>query len=44
MGIGVNIVLVFRKNDVPDYQETEQAVKDFLARLLAVLKGKGQKC
>ena len=44
MGIGINIVLVFRKNDVPDYQETEQAVKDFLARLLAVLKGKEQKC
>jgi ribonuclease P protein component len=42
--ISINIILVFRKNDVPDYQETEQAVKDFLARLSEVLKGKGQKC
>lgn len=44
LGISVNVVLVFRKNDVPDYQETEHAVKDFLTRLSAVLKGQGQKC
>jgi len=27
-----------------DYQETELAVKDFLVRILAALKDKGQKC
>lgn len=36
--ISINIILIYRKNDIPDYQDIEQAVKDVLEQLSLVIK------